>query len=311
MQAVRATLRVGLALVALMGTATATRAHADPVTWDRLCAAVGNFAGLLAAYRNEGTPQSVATAMARDLFSNGPAELLDRAVGAEIARQVYATPTLSPQQETAALQAKCLTPATEAEPKSPTKMALAGHVITHLVSLPLEKGVNRIAPATASGGVVDIVLDWRDEGDGRGHDVFTVTEPGAPDPAKAFTIADDLHDGDDALTSVRFARGDVDGQPAILLLTANRALPAAKVVPTATVFAVYRLVPGEPGLGSPPEFQLLERRALEDRFCNADRALTAASGLPLRRSYRGPRDADGRFTANGCPEAMTARSASR
>jgi hypothetical protein len=249
--------------------------------------------------------------MTRSLFGSGPPELLDRTVSDEIARQVYATPSLSPQQETDALKAKCLTPEANAAPRKATRTAPSEHVITNLVPIPLDRGVNRIEAAAPGGRAIDVVLDWHDDGDGRGHDVFTVTEPGAPDPAKAFTIVDDLHDGDDALTSVRFARGDVDGQPAILLLTANRALPAAKVVPTATVFAVYRLVPGEPGLGSPPEFQLLERRALEDRFCNADRALSAASGLPLRQSYRGPRDAEGRFTANGCPEAMTARSSSR
>ena len=309
MQAVRATLRFGLALAALMGTAAATRAHADPVTWDRLCPAVGNFAGLLAAYRNQGTPQSVAVAIARGFFSNGPAEILDHAVGDEIARQVYATPTLSPEQESASLQAKCLTPAAGPEPKGSTKAAVSGHAVTHLVSIPLEKGVNRIAPATVAGGVVEIVLGWRDDGDGRGHDAFTVKAPGQSDPSKAVTIADDLHDGDDALSSVRFAHGDVDGQPAVLLLTATRALPATKSVPTATVFAIYRLVPGEPGVGPPAGFELLERRTLAGRFCNADRALSEATALPLRRSYRGPRDAEGRFTANGCPEPMATRSA--
>ncbi|MBV8613852.1 MAG: hypothetical protein JOY66_08785 [Acetobacteraceae bacterium] len=171
--------------------------------------------------------------------------------------------------------------------------------------------MNRIAPATVAGGVVEVVLGWRDDGDGRGHDVFTVKAPGQSDPSKAVTIADDLHDGDDALSGVRFAHGDVDGQPAVLLLTATRALPAAKAVPTATVFAIYRLVPGEPGAGPPAGFELLERRTLAGRFCNADRALSEATALPLRRSYRGPRDAEGRFTANGCPEPTATRSASR
>jgi hypothetical protein len=306
---VRATFRIGLVLTALMGTAT--QARADPVTWGRLCAAVGDFAGLVAVYRNEGAPQSVATAMTRSLFGSGPPELLDRTVSDEIARQVYATPSLSPQQETDALKAKCLTPEANAAPRKATRTAPSEHVITNLVPIPLDRGVNRIEAAAPGGRAIDVVLDWHDDGDGRGHDVFLVRGPGDADPSKAVTLADDPHEGDDVLSSIRFARADVDGQPEILVLTASRASPAAKVVPTQTVFAIYRLVPGEPGSGSPVTLELLERRTLADRFCNADRALSAASGLPLRQSYRGPRDAEGRFTANGCPEAMTARSSSR
>ncbi len=109
------------------------------------------------------------------------------------------------------------------------------------------------------------------------------------------------------LTSVRFARGDVDGQKAILLLRAARLSPAAKVVPTPTVFEIYRLVSSEAGSSPHSAFKRIERRTLARRFCNADMALSEASGLPLRLSYRGPRNAEGQFTGNGCPELMATR----
>ncbi len=295
-------LRLALAFIALTSSVAAAPARAAPITWDRLCSAVGDFAGLLAVHRNEGTPASVAIAITRGLFSDGPPELLDRAVTSEIARQVYATPTLTPEQETASLKGKCLTPDADANSKRPTRTTVSGHAITHLVPVPLDRGMNRIEAAEPGGRAIDVALDWQDEGEGHGHDVFTVTMPPAgPGPAAASTIADNLHEGDDVLVSIRFARGDVDGRNALLLLRAAREPPAAKVVPTPTVFEIYRLVPSEPGSDSRVAFELIERRTLARRFCNADMALSEASGLPLRQSYRGPR------TANGCPESMASR----
>jgi hypothetical protein len=297
--------RLGLAFVALIGSAAATAAQARPMTWDSLCSAVGDFAGLVAVHRNEGVSKSTAIALARELFSNGPPELLDRAVTDEIARQVYATPALTPEQETASLKAKCLTPEKDASLPRPSGTVSSGHVITDLVPIPLDKGVNRVE--AANGEKADIVLGWQDEGAGRGHDVFTVTIPSAgSDPPETATVSDDVGSGDDVLTSVRFATGNVDGQKAILLLVAARVAPAAKVVPTPTVFEVYRLLTDASGPNSRGLFELIERRMLPRRFCNADMALSEASGLALRPSYRGPRDSRGQFTANGCPESMAA-----
>jgi hypothetical protein len=313
MEAVRGSLCLGLAIIMLMGSAAATRVQADPVTWSHLCAAVGDFAGLLATHRDDGMSARDAIAMTGRLFSDGPPELLDRAVTDEIARQVYATPALTPRQESVALKARCLTPDVGARSRTPRPAIPSEHVVTHLVPIPLDKGVNHVGPD------VEIVLDWHDDGGGHGHDVFVVTIPTSPGPSDGRfmpanavapaerTIADDPHDGDDVLAAVRFARGDVDGQQAILLLRATRLSPAAKVVPTPTVFEIDRLVPGDSGSGSQPAFERVERRTLARRFCNADMALSVASGLPLRLSYRGPRDADGQFTANGCPESMAPR----
>ncbi len=121
-------------------------------------------------------------------------------------------------------------------------------------------------------------------------------------------IADDPHNGGDVLSSVRFARGMVDGAEASLLLrAARRPSGAGPSVPTAAVFEMYQLVPRSVGAETRDEFVPILRRELRFRFCNADLALSVASGLPLRSSYRGPRGADGQFTSNGCPDTAIAR----
>ncbi len=134
-------------------------------------------------------------------------------------------------------------------------------------------------------------LTWQDDGDGRGHDVFTVAIPdtGPVAVGGGGTVTDDPGNDRDMRRSVRFARGQVDGANAILLLIADREPGGG---PTPTWYHVYRLVQQ----GSHHWFAPLATERLPTGFCNADMALSIASGLPLRASYRGP------HTANGCPE---------
>ena len=180
--------------------------------------------------------------------------------------------------------------------------------ITDLVPIPLDLGVNRIPRFAPDGRDGMIVLAWHDEGGGSGHDVFLVTMPsrsgmerrdvgvsGGGDLSRGATIRDDPNHGDNMLRSVRFARGRVDGRDATLLLVATRT-DAGDNAPSLTLYEVYRLIRS----GDADMFAHIASRVLPDRYCNADLALSVASGLPLRRSYRGPRGADGGFTQDGC-----------
>ncbi len=99
-------------------------------------------------------------------------------------------------------------------------------------------------------------------------------------------ITDDPGDDYDMLRSVRFARGRVNGEEATLLLVGSRQAGSG---PTDTAYQVFRLVQRATGY----QFELLSEQRLPNGFCNADMALSVASGLPLRNSYRGPRTPDG------------------
>lgn len=180
--------------------------------------------------------------------------------------------------------------------------------ITDLVPIPLQLGPNHIARFAPDGREGNVFLAWHDEGGGRGHDIFLVTVPNKRsgnwravgllqdgNSSQDVTITDDPNRGDDMLRSIRFARGKVDGENATLLLTATRA-DNGNARASSTTYEVYRLMQ----IGGRDGFKRIASRLLPDWYCNADMALSVASGLPLRSSYRGPRDVDGSFTKDGC-----------
>ena len=298
-----------LTVVAALMIAAPRAVRADPTSWRHLCQGLGEFAGLLTDYRNHGkTLQQAVTAAFPELRV-----MPDRVVAAEVARQVYATPGLDRDQEVAAIFTKCITPAQgEALPKPSTIR------IAELEGIPLQPGLNRVGRFASDGRDANIMLTWRDEGGGRGQDVFLVTMPGKDGagwqrvsmpqdnaPAASGEISDEPHRGDDMLRSLRFARGKVNGENAALLLVASR-VESEGNAPSDTTYEVYHLAQKDGQDG----FERILRQLLPDRYCNADMALTVASGLPLRSSYRGPRTVEGVFTRNGCndPKAIAGRS---
>ncbi|MDQ2805261.1 MAG: hypothetical protein M3Y41_22255, partial [Pseudomonadota bacterium] len=169
--------------------------QADPVPWEQVCSAAGNLAGLLAVFRNQGksAPDAIQAAIAR--FRDGPGEIRDRAVAAEIARQVYETPALTSAQESASIKAKCLTPTRVLATAVPTEETGARKSVSDLVPIPLQRGVNRIARFGPDGSDADILLTWHDDAPGHGHDVFVVAGADGPDGA----ITDDPNHGDDMI----------------------------------------------------------------------------------------------------------------
>ncbi len=301
----RVRLLAHITFVAALLAAAPSAGHAEPTSWRHLCQGLGEFAGLVTDYRSQGRSLQQAVAAA---FPELHA-ISDRVVAAEVARQVYATPGLNRDQEVAAIFTKCITPAQgEASSRPPTIR------VTGLEAIPLQPGLNRIGGFAPDGRDATIMLTWRDEGGGRGQDVFVVSMPsrdgsgwqdvGMPQGGAASSgdgmISDEPHRGDDMLRSVRFARGNVNGEDATLLLAASR-LEDAEAAPSDTTYEVYRLARKDGREG----FERIVRHALPDRYCNADMALSIASGLPLRSSYRGPRTADGAFTRNGCDAAQS------
>lgn len=291
-----------LTLVAALMMAAPHAVRADPMSWRQLCQGVGEFAGLLTDYRNQGKTMRQAVAAAFPGLRVTP----DRVVAAEVARQVYATPGLNRTQEIAAIFTRCLAPPEGGTPPEQTTR------ITGLEAIPLQPGPNHIERFAPDGREATIMLTWRDKGGGRGQDVFLVTMPskdstgwqgvGMPQssaaPEASGVISDEPHWGDDMLRSIRFARGKVDGENATLLLIASR-VEGEESAASDTTYEVYHLVQKDGWDG----FERIVRHVLPDRYCNADMALTIASSLPLRSSYRGPRTVDGVFTRNGCNDA--------
>lgn len=285
------------------------RVRAETASWHSLCRELGDFAGLLTDYRNQGRNLHDAISVAFPTLH----VTTDHVVASEVAEQVYATPGLDREQETAAIFTKCMTPA--ADQSRPQRQSIDR--VTDPVAIPLQFGPNHIRRFASDGRDADITLAWQDEGNGRGRDVFLVTMQSidgtgwrridllpSDTSASGSLIADDPHRGDDTLRSLRFAWAKVDGQDATLLLVATRQ-EREYAAASATTYEVYRLIQVDGRDGFAP----VERRNLPGAYCNADMALTVASGLPLRTSYRGPRDAEGGFTKDGCPlpEALTGR----
>lgn len=264
--------------LAILSTATlalfmATPVRAAPADWTQTCDTVSHFAELVSAARDEGHPAGSAALVARQILGNPGVVSPD--VAAEITRQVYTTPRLSPSEEAASFRNRCLTP-----------------VAAELAPINLDVGVNHVDTPE---GTLDLDLAWKDDGNGHGHDVFMATMQGAPVamPGGAPIITDDPADDEDMRRSVRFAQERTDGANTILLLVAQRESGDGA---TETTYQVFHLVRDAEGY----RFTLLDEQRLPRGFCNADAALSVASGLALRKSYRGS------HTLNGCP-AMAAR----
>lgn len=277
----KAALAIAL-FVASMGLASGAHAAAD---WTEICATVGHFAGLLAAERDQQVPADAAVNAARRILDQP--WMLSDAVSDEIARQVYGTPRRSPAQENASLRTECLTPPAN-PPGAPARPA---HVVV-LAPIELNVGSNHVTHFAPDGHDANITLQWHDDGNGHGYDVFTVIVAGAGPvvmPSGGDTLRDDPAHDRDMRSSVRFARGRVDGADAALLLTASRQPGNG---PTPTLYRVFKLHRQDASYRFVP---VLSRQLAGS--CNADMALSVAAGLPLRRSYRGP------LTANGCSQA--------
>jgi hypothetical protein len=262
----------GLTIFAMLCASSSVQA----TDWTRTCDVVSHFAELVSVARDERQPAGRATLRAQQLLNHPDVLVPD--VANEITRQIYETPERTPDEEAASFRTRCLTPVwANTNVVQPT--------IGTLIPIKLSIGVNHIA--TPEGGF-DLTLSWKDDGNGRGHDVFTATVPGVgailmPD---GHAIADDPADDQDMRRSVRFARGQLGGEDAVVLLIAQRD-PGRGA--TRTTYRMYRLMHDPEGF----RFVLLTEAQLPSRYCNADAALSVASGLMLRESYRGARTMDG------------------
>jgi hypothetical protein len=92
------------------------------------------------------------------------------------------------------------------------------------------------------------------------------------------------------IRSVRLASAKVQGEDTTVILVADRG--ENPTMPSKTTIAIFRLVKVDLWYVFTPIQQL----TLPQVYCNADAALSAATGLPLRDSYKGPR------TSNGCSQ---------
>lgn len=274
----KAILPIGLVVVGLI---VGHRVHAAS-DWTQTCASVGHFASLVATQRDQSVPADAAVSTARRILDQP--RMITEEVGNEIARQVYDTPQRSPAQEEDMLRTECLTPAGNEPPRVAPRHAR----VVVLAPIELNVGVNHITNAAPDGRDATIVLTWQNDGSGYGHDVFAVTIAGAGPvvmPSGRDTVRDDPYHDRDMLSSIRFARGQVDGADAMLLLTATRQPGTG---PTPTLYRVFRLARQDDAYRFVPV--LSEQLPAS---CNADMALSVAAGLPLRRSYRGAASSSG------------------
>jgi len=191
----------------------------------------------------------------------------------------------------------------------PMATAAAPSDITKLSVIPIRDGMNQIGDFSGDGRRTMIIEGWRDNGNAHGYHVFLVmleSEPGRgdwnvvtvqrkPTEHERDIVNDDPHTAEDAVCSVRFARGLVHEKPATLLIIATRQLaPSVSLADPAPVdIEFYRLVQNDLPGWPPDHFDLLETIRPRTPYCNSDLALTKEIGLPLPDPYVGPNRDDG------------------
>lgn len=189
---------------------------------------------------------------------------------------------------------------------------LAAQQVADVTAIPLRAGVNRIDRFASDGREAQVVLAWRDNGNAHGYSLLLVMLPGRAgasdwnvvgvEPAETGemfrdVIRDQPHTGEDVVRAVRLARGNLDGRPATLLLTATRDLGEEHfLAPVPVRFEVFALASGRGDVGVTRDYfrRVLVERS-DRRFCNAELALAQRFGLPIRgeRNLANRRD--------GCP----------
>ena len=170
---------------------------------------------------------------------------------------------------------------------------------TNMVPLRLRAGINTVANIAGDGRSGTITLNWRENGNAWGYDIYTVVVSGSVvthevDGVYLDSFHDTPHMGDDMVTSVRFARGSFAGRATLLALVASRNYENSVPEPARTTITIYALMRNDSGTGTPFEFTQISQRLTERRYCNADMALRTELGFPLSGSYSGP------STASGC-----------
>ena len=181
----------------------------------------------------------------------------------------------------------------------PASAAESKRALTDLAVIPLQQGVNTVERFSSDGRQAIIAKGWRDNGNAHGYNFFLVLMPTAvgradwnvvdkvvPDKWHSSDfIRDDPHMDEDFISSVRFARGKVNGVAATLLITATRQILPDKGIPepSIVVFEVYRLEANVEGdVGTTRDFfkRVLNWKS-DKKYSNSDLALQKELGLPL------------------------------
>lgn len=160
--------------------------------------------------------------------------------------------------------------------------------------LRLRAGTTVVPNIAGDGRGGSITLDWVENGNAWGYDIFTVrvgNSVATVDGADRFT--DQPHTGDDMIRAVRFAKGRYGGRSTTFAFVAQRIVSNSVPEAAPTQIRVFALVRNDSGVGTP--YQFVRVRAFRARrlYCNADVALTREAGLPARVGQGGARTLDG------------------
>ena len=180
-----------------------------------------------------------------------------------------------------------------------------------LAPVELHDGINAVTGFAPDGRSGTIIRTWRENGNAWGYHLFIVTTAqrgggswnvvGIDDPMNKSVLRDHLtdapHTGEDAITSIRFAHGRLNGEAATLLLEVRRDLGSAPVPdPAVATLYIYQMTTATPeeSVGSTPDyFRLVGQVRSRTKFCSSDMALSKLAGLPLPKDYAGSAKADG------------------
>jgi hypothetical protein len=169
--------------------------------------------------------------------------------------------------------------------------------VASLVPIETPLGLTSISNAEGDGRDAQVFTAWRDNGNAWGYHVYIVTMPERSSNGVARTpwnvvgidgeptIRDSPHTGEDAIISVRFARGTLDGKSATLLITAERRGWTTVPDPAVTLIRVYTLRNSHDRgdfVGTTPDaFEPVISFTTTQLYVDADSALKAELGLPL------------------------------
>lgn len=137
-------------------------------------------------------------------------------------------------------------------------VAATAATLTSLSPIPLHSGVNPIAQIAGDQTAGSISLDWRENGNAWGYSIFMVRAGSSiATVGDADRFTDRPHAGEDAITTVRFARGPYRGRTTTFALVADREIVQSVPEAARTTKKVYALVRNEEPLGTPYQFVLV------------------------------------------------------
>lgn len=167
--------------------------------------------------------------------------------------------------------------------------------------IPVKPGVNHVPAFAPDGSAAIIISSWVDNGNAWGHRRYEVIIPSRDGEWNLVSFNDKEvdgiievpHNGEDAISVVKFVWGYEDGRRVALAVQASRNPEDGVPSPSETKITIYSMRANDEVGTTKVFFKTVKEWTAKRHYCNAEMALLDELRIPLSTTYQGVRNAGG------------------